>query len=189
MRAPTRSAIASATEFDDAESAVLKPVNWSNPLFSPALLAFGHGRTTHGLPLPQWHWDSDHHEVHVLQEQQDQERQGKEQHEATEEARAFNTLEPPLPLGFVFASFNKAKKISPTIFSCWCQVLLRTPGSVLWLTSAGLQSQRQLRAEAAAHGLSPNRLVFGRYLPSRHHHQLRVPLADLALDTLEFNAG
>ena len=97
--------------------------------------------------------------------------------------------------GFVFACFAKAKKICPQVMKVWMRLLRRVPGSVLWITSAAgsgasARAARQLLREmATAAGVPEERLIFGRYLSSRAAHLRRLSLADLALDTLAFNAG
>merc|ERR1711871_721131 len=97
--------------------------------------------------------------------------------------------------GFVFACFAKAKKICPRVMEVWMRLLRRVPGSVLWITSAAgsgasARAARQLLREmATAAGVAVERLIFGRYLSSRAAHLRRLSLADLALDTLAFNAG
>jgi predicted O-linked N-acetylglucosamine transferase (SPINDLY family) len=83
---------------------------------------------------------------------------------------------------FVFASFNMAYKIVPEVFAAWCQILLATPGSVLWLLVQQMPARERLRATAVAHGLDPDRLVFAPFV-SGELHRARLPLADLCLDT------
>lgn len=83
---------------------------------------------------------------------------------------------------FVFCSFNATYKIDRRIFTCWMQILARTPGSVLWLLATQEAAIRALRRAAVEPGIDPARLVFsGRAAKSRH--LARHALADLFLDT------
>ncbi|MFP8781109.1 UDP-N-acetylglucosamine-peptide N-acetylglucosaminyltransferase [Hydrogenophaga sp. RWCD_12] len=86
----------------------------------------------------------------------------------------------------VLCCFNQAYKFTPEVFDIWCRLLDAAPGSVLWL----LQDERaegNLRREALQRGVSPQRLVFAKSLPQATH-LARLPLADLVLDTLPYNA-
>lgn len=90
--------------------------------------------------------------------------------------------------GFVFAAFNSAHKLSPRMFDVWTRLLACRADSVLWLTAGTPLIEANLRREAHARGIASGRLVFAprvRY-PA---HLARLPLADLFLDTLPFNAG
>lgn len=90
--------------------------------------------------------------------------------------------------GFVFCCFSSAYKILPATFGVWMQILARVPGSVLWLAAGPATAVANLRREAQARGIDPNRLVFApqRGLPE---HLARHLLADLFLDTAPYNAG
>ncbi len=89
--------------------------------------------------------------------------------------------------GFVFCSFNSNYKITPQIFELWMRLLHQVEGSVLWLLGGSAAAIRNLRREAQARGVDPQRLVFAprRPLPE---HLARHRLADLFLDTLPCNA-
>jgi len=91
--------------------------------------------------------------------------------------------------GIVFCCFNNTWKFAPAMFGAWMEILRRVPGSVLWLL--GRQSlpelESNLRTEAQARGLDPERLVLSESRPledylALYHH------ADLFLDTLPYNA-
>ena len=89
--------------------------------------------------------------------------------------------------GFVFASFNNTYKISPDMFSAWMRLLSGVDGSVLWLLEDNPFAAENLRREAAARSVNPDRLIFApRTTPD--NHLARQPLADLFLDTLPYNA-
>ncbi len=89
--------------------------------------------------------------------------------------------------GFVFCSFNNSFKITPPVFDVWMRLLQAVDGSVLWLLHGNAAAPANLRREAAARGVAPERLVFAqrRRLPE---HLARHRLADLCLDTLPYNA-
>ncbi|WP_161993284.1 tetratricopeptide repeat protein [Lacisediminimonas profundi] len=88
---------------------------------------------------------------------------------------------------FVFCCFNQPAKLTPATFSLWMEVLASVPGSVLWLLEDNRPQVVNLRREAAARGIDPQRLVFSPRLPQALH-LARHRLADLALDTLPCNA-
>lgn len=88
---------------------------------------------------------------------------------------------------FVFCCFNQPAKLTPATFSLWMEVLASVPGSVLWLLEDNRPQVENLRREAAARGIDPQRLVFSPRLPQALH-LARHKLADLALDTLPCNA-
>jgi len=90
--------------------------------------------------------------------------------------------------GFVFACFNQNFKISPEIFDVWMRLLRTVDGSVLWLQGGNSASVTNLRREARAHGVAPERLIFKRRLPHAKDYFARLRLADLFLDTIPYNA-
>lgn len=88
---------------------------------------------------------------------------------------------------FVFACFNQSYKITEAVFSCWCRILERVPGSVLWLLVPQVEIQAALRAHAVERGIASERLVFAPFVtPSEH--LARLPQADLFLDTFPYGA-
>ena len=89
--------------------------------------------------------------------------------------------------GFVFCCFNNNYKIAPQVFDLWMRLLKACPGSVLWLLADNPYAILNLRREAAARGVAPERLVFAPRVP-RDDHLARHHLADLFLDTLPVNA-
>lgn len=89
--------------------------------------------------------------------------------------------------GFVFCCFNNHYKITPTVFDTWMELLRRVPDSVLWLLEDNDIAAGNLRREAQARGVSPERLVFAPRVPAEVH-LARHRLADLFLDTLPYNA-
>lgn len=89
---------------------------------------------------------------------------------------------------FVFCSFSHDYKIKPPMFDVWMRLLNRIPGSVLWLMSRNETSVRNLRREAAARGIAPERLVFASRVPLVEDHLARYRQANLFLDTHPYNA-
>jgi predicted O-linked N-acetylglucosamine transferase (SPINDLY family) len=87
--------------------------------------------------------------------------------------------------GFVFCCFNNSWKITAAVFDIWMRLLSQVPDSLLWLLDS--PAADNLRAEAAARGVAPGRLVFAPKLPP-DQHLARHRLADLFLDTLPYNA-
>jgi protein O-GlcNAc transferase len=103
--------------------------------------------------------------------------------------KVFSREEMGLPRdGFVFCSFNNTYKILPEVFDCWMRIMKRVEGSVLWLSENSERATRNLRMEANARGIDPERLVFAKKLPALPDHLWRHRLADLFLDTLPYNA-
>jgi protein O-GlcNAc transferase len=87
--------------------------------------------------------------------------------------------------GFVFVCFNNHWKITAPLFAGWMRLLAAVPDSVLWLLDD--TGTANLRRQAQAHGIDPARLIFAPKLP-HDDHLGRLSLADLALDTLIYNA-
>lgn len=93
-----------------------------------------------------------------------------------------------LPEGaFVFCSFNNSYKLTPQIFDIWMRLLAAVPRSVLWLFEPNRHVAGNLRHEAAARGVDPDRLVFAPRLTLTEHLG-RHAHADLFLDSLPVNA-
>jgi predicted O-linked N-acetylglucosamine transferase (SPINDLY family) len=89
--------------------------------------------------------------------------------------------------GFVFCCFNNNYKISAQVFDIWMRLLHRIDGSALWLFRENAMAERNLKSEASARGIAPERLVFASRV-KHGEHLARHRLADLFLDTLPFNA-
>ncbi len=92
------------------------------------------------------------------------------------------------PEGFVFCCFNKSYKITPDLFAIWMRLLDRVEGSVLWLSGTSPLAAENLRREAAARGVAPERLVFAGRMERLEEHLARHRLADLFLDTFYYSA-
>ena len=89
--------------------------------------------------------------------------------------------------GFVFCSFNQSYKFTPAMFDLWCRLLVSVPGSVLWLLAPVDACAANLRREAGARGVAPERMVFAPQL-TQAEHLARLQLADLALDTFPYTS-
>jgi protein O-GlcNAc transferase len=89
--------------------------------------------------------------------------------------------------GIVFSCFNNPYKIAPEIFAIWMRLLEALEGSVLWLIDDNEWATANLRREAEAYGIAPNRLILAPQT-SADAHLARQPLADLFLDTLPVGA-
>ena len=90
--------------------------------------------------------------------------------------------------GFVFCSFNNSSKLTPGTFDAWVEILRRVPDAVLWVLGEEEVAKDQLRSNALARGLNPQRLVFASR-GSRETYLANLATADLFLDTLPYNAG
>lgn len=89
--------------------------------------------------------------------------------------------------GVVFCCFNQNWKITAPLFEVWMQLLREVPESILWLRDCGDAARSNLRREAQARGVDPDRLVFASSV-AFDHHMARLQLADIFLDTLPYNA-
>lgn len=89
--------------------------------------------------------------------------------------------------GFVFCCHNTNYKITPWDFDIWMRLLKRATGSVLWLYKSSEAVAANLRKEAEARGVNPDRLVFATFAPSPLY-LARYRMADLFLDTAFYNA-
>jgi protein O-GlcNAc transferase len=90
--------------------------------------------------------------------------------------------------GFVFCAFSNSYKITPAMFDVWMRLLHEVEGSVLWLLGGGGAVEGNLRREAHARGIAPDRLIFATRLAYADYLR-RYQFADLFLDTTPFNAG
>lgn len=103
--------------------------------------------------------------------------------------RLFTRAECGLPEeAFVFCSFNNSYKFTPEMFGIWMRLLNKVEGSVLWLPKNNDAAMRNLRQEAKARGVDPERVMFAPYVSNSKDHLARTRIADLFLDTLPFNA-
>ena len=89
--------------------------------------------------------------------------------------------------GFVFCCFNNNYKISAVEFDIWMRLLAQVEDSVLWLLKSNSWAEESLRQAAITRGITQDRLVFARKT-SQPEHLARQRLADLFLDTFNYNA-
>jgi predicted O-linked N-acetylglucosamine transferase (SPINDLY family) len=89
---------------------------------------------------------------------------------------------------FVFCCFCNNYKFTPAIFDIWMNLLRAVPDSVLWLRKFNPFVVDNLRREAAARGVSPDRLVFAAAWP-RERHLARQACADIFLDTSPYSGA
>ena len=90
--------------------------------------------------------------------------------------------------GFVFCCMNSAYKISPSEFEIWMRLLHHIDGSVLWASKPNRWALERLVEQAKRRGIASQRIVFAEKLPDIRDHLARLGLADLFLDTFNFNA-
>ena len=60
---------------------------------------------------------------------------------------------------FIFANFNQMYKLDPITFSVWLAILKAVPDSVLWVLEYPADSKENLRREAEAQGVDPDRII------------------------------
>jgi protein O-GlcNAc transferase len=89
--------------------------------------------------------------------------------------------------GVVYCAFNNPNKLNPANFSSWMKILQAVSGSVLWLNVKNPLAKTNLKKEAEARGVDPNRLVFSTFLSDPEHFR-RYQSADIFLDSLPYNA-
>jgi protein O-GlcNAc transferase len=87
----------------------------------------------------------------------------------------------------VFCCFNHNWKITAVVFEIWMRLLRTHEASVLWLYRSNDAAEANLRREAGARGVDPDRLVFAPFRAPAEH-LARIACADLFLDTLPCNA-
>jgi protein O-GlcNAc transferase len=90
--------------------------------------------------------------------------------------------------GFVFSAFSNSYKVAPQIFDVWMSLLRDIDGSVLWISQFDAKAMANLRREAQARGIAPERLIFARRVEHNHDHLARLRLGDLFLDTAPLGA-
>ncbi|MBT4964183.1 MAG: tetratricopeptide repeat protein [Francisellaceae bacterium] len=88
--------------------------------------------------------------------------------------------------GFIFASFNQNYKISKECFNAWMKILQRTSNTYLWLIAGTQATETNILSHASKYNIAKERIVFAEGL-SKHKHLNRLQLADLALDTINYN--
>ncbi|PSC71029.1 putative UDP-N-acetylglucosamine-peptide N-acetylglucosaminyltransferase SEC [Micractinium conductrix] len=87
----------------------------------------------------------------------------------------------------IYACANQLYKFDPETFGTWCRILCRVPDSVLWLLRFPPYGEARIKAEAAARGVDPARVIFTD-VAAKPLHIRRSGVADLFLDTPLCNA-
>ena len=89
----------------------------------------------------------------------------------------------------IYCNFNQQYKVDAPTLKAWVQILMRVPGSIMWLIRFGTSNaaEETLRAEALQMGLDDdNRIVFTDPTPRRIHLHVKA-LADVFVDTPQYN--
>jgi predicted O-linked N-acetylglucosamine transferase (SPINDLY family) len=89
--------------------------------------------------------------------------------------------------GIVFCCFNNNYKISSNEFDIWMRLLSKIEESVLWLKINNNSARENIQVAAKKRGIDPERIIFSDRL-SMEEHLARHSLADIFLDTFNFNA-
>ncbi len=87
----------------------------------------------------------------------------------------------------IYSCSNQLYKYDPETFTTWCNILRRVPNAVLWLLRFPPYGEPRIRAEAAARGIDPNRIIFTD-VAAKPLHIRRSGIADVFLDTPLCNA-
>ncbi len=88
---------------------------------------------------------------------------------------------------FIFCCFNTHQKITPSIFKYWCEILKKSPESVLWLLENNEFSTKNIFQEATKRGINNKRILFAKKMKIEEH-LARLKFADLFLDTFPYTA-
>jgi predicted O-linked N-acetylglucosamine transferase (SPINDLY family) len=89
---------------------------------------------------------------------------------------------------FIFCCFNNSYKISSREFDSWANILNAVDGSILWLIKSNEEVKYSLLKEAQRRKISSDRVIFSNRV-SYLDYLARLKLADLYLDTFNYNAG
>lgn len=89
---------------------------------------------------------------------------------------------------FVFCCFNAHRKIDPSVFRIWMQILQQVPQAILWLSDGAELTKENLCNAAQHQGVDAQRLHFAPRLPF-DQYLARYHCADLFLDTFAYSAG
>lgn len=92
------------------------------------------------------------------------------------------------PQALVLCSLLPAVMLDPQTFGLWMRTLQALPQAVWWLPAYAPAARANLRRAASAAGIDASRLVFMEPC-TRPQMLARIPLADLFVDALRFNAN
>lgn len=102
--------------------------------------------------------------------------------------KSFSRTDVGLPeAGFVYVCFNSSYKITQEVFIRWMRILTAVPDSVLWLLRTNDHAETNLRKQARALDVDPERLIFAPFW-KRDAHLSRLSNGGLALDTTPYGA-
>ncbi|MDX2218362.1 MAG: tetratricopeptide repeat protein [Burkholderiales bacterium] len=88
-----------------------------------------------------------------------------------------------------FGSFNSASKINDSLLDAWAEILLRVPGSRLYLAAIPRgRCARYIRDRLEGSGVAPSRIHVDGPLPSRQFRAAMLDV-DIALDSFPVNGG
>ena len=87
---------------------------------------------------------------------------------------------------FIFCCTNGHYKYNPSIFNSWMKILGKVDNSILFLSADSELVKNNLRKEALARNIKPDRLLFGEKVSYTMYIE-RLNLMDLFLDTYPFN--
>jgi len=83
--------------------------------------------------------------------------------------------------GRVAGVFNAIDKVGSDVWATWMQVLLQSPGTVLWVLDPGEAARRHLMQSAARVGVAVRQILFAPK-QSQETHLARLQCCDLMLD-------
>ena len=89
---------------------------------------------------------------------------------------------------FIFSCFNTNYKITQKEFYIWISLLKKIKYSVLWLSKSNQFSEINLKNILIKEGIDPKRIIFSETIKIEDHLS-RLKIADLHLDTFNYNAG
>lgn len=87
---------------------------------------------------------------------------------------------------FIYASFNQCYKISQELCNTWMQILQKTSNSILWILAESDSTKESILNCAINYNVCKDRIIFAKGL-EKEQHLKRLSLADLALDTINYN--
>ena len=88
---------------------------------------------------------------------------------------------------FVFCSFNNVNKISTNELTIWSNILNQVEGSVIWLMKPNNIAENNILNFFKDKNIKKDRIIFADNIIQEKHLE-RIKLADLFLDTFNYNA-
>ncbi len=96
----------------------------------------------------------------------------------------------PDPRAIVFGSFNALHKLGPATLAVWSRILLRVPGSRLFLKGGAGDdpgARARLLGAMAGHGIDPGRVEIAGWRADARSHLALYGKIDIALDPFPYN--